>query len=279
MNPRTRFPIPLAAAAAASVMTALIATPAIGQSIADRIMRTSGDVRFSFKARPSVCGDGGPTIYVENRNGERRVHFRTSTSSSTINTRYSEEWTAPCENGPVRVALTIRNDTVRSVRTYVGGHWRSDGDAVNLGQLSAREAASALITIAERVNRRPGDLLFAATLADSADVTRELFRIARNNDLNRETRRAALFWVSQSASDAAVAGLREIIESDDDVEVRKQAVFAISQLPKNESVPALIDIVRQRGDARIVKQAIFWLGQTDDPRVVAFLEELLLARK
>lgn len=277
MNTRTTFLIPLAAAAAASVMTAMIATPATGQSIADRIMRTSGDVRFSFKSRPNVCGDGGPTIYVENRNGERSVHFRTSTSS--INTRYSDEWTAPCENGPVRVAVTIQNDTVRSVRTYVGGNWRSAGDAVDLGQLSARDAASALVTIAERANRRAGDLLFAATLADSADVNRELFRIARNNDLNRETRRAALFWVSQSASHAAVAGLREIIESDDDVEVRKQAVFAISQLPKNESVPALIDIVRKRGDARIVKQAIFWLGQTDDPRVVAFLEELLLARK
>lgn len=277
MNTRTGFLVPVVAAAAATLMTALVASPLTGQSIADRIMRNSGDVRFSFKASPNVCGDGGPTIYVEDRTGERRVHFRTGTSS--FNTRYSDEWTAACENGPVRVALTIQSGSVSSVRTYVGGNWRSAGGAVDLGELSSREAATALVSIAERGNKRAGDLLFAATLADSADINRELLRIARSRDLNSETRRAAMFWASQFASDATAVGLREIIESDDDFAVRRHAVFAISQLSKNESVPMLIDIVRKRGDARIVKQAIFWLGQTDDPRAVAFFEELLLARK
>ena len=92
----------------------------------------------------------------------------------------------------------------------------------------------------------------------------------------RDTRSQATYWLGQEAADAAAAGLKEIIASDDDVQVRNQAVFALSQRPNDESVPALITLIRSRDtDPRIKKQALFWLGQKDDDRALALIEEIL----
>lgn len=267
------------AALTLAAATLFAAVPLAGQSIAERILRTSGDVRLSFKPRPDVCGDGGPTIYMMDSSGQRRVHYSSSGNSRTIGSRYADEWAPVCEEGPVRVALTVDAGSVTSVRMYVGGQWRTAGTATDLGIVAARDAANALVALAEQSDRRSSDLLLAATLADSADTAAQLLRLARNHDLPRTTRRSAIFWLGQAAADQATTGLREIIDSDDDVDVRKHAVFSLSQLPRDKSVPILIDIVRKRGDSRIVKQAVFWLGQTDDPRAVALFEELLLTRK
>ena len=91
-----------------------------------------------------------------------------------------------------------------------------------------------------------------------------------------ETRRQAVFWVSQAAETAATRGLDSLIDEDSvDTEVREQAVFALSQRPREEGVPALIGIARTHRDPEIRCKAIFWLGQSDDPRALALFEELL----
>ena len=270
--------------AAAATMILAAATLAAGnaqaQSLASRIARIDGDVRLSFAARPGVCGDGGPTIYMQESGGRRTVHYRGNGNSySTTSDKYRDEWVEECEVGPVRVALTMQDGSPISVRTYVGGRWRDTGSATDLGQVPAREAANALLSLAERATRKGSEAIFAATLADSSDMGPQLLRMARNQDLPRETRRNVVFWLGQVASEKATANLREIIDSDDDVEVRKQAVFALSQRPADESVPALISVIRKGGDARIVKQALFWLAQKDDPRALTLLEELILSKK
>jgi len=40
-------------------------------------------------------------------------------------------------------------------------------------------------------------------------------------------------------------------------------------------VPALMEVARTNRDPRLRKSAIFWLGQTDDPRALAYFEEVL----
>ncbi|HSL72404.1 MAG TPA: hypothetical protein VK864_19305, partial [Longimicrobiales bacterium] len=42
-------------------------------TIADRINRSQGTVRFSYAAKPGVCGDGAATIYVRDGANGRRV--------------------------------------------------------------------------------------------------------------------------------------------------------------------------------------------------------------
>ena len=266
-----RLLVPLAAALAAIS----IAASAHAQSLQDRI-RGDGIYRFSYTARPGVCGDGAMTIYINDHDGTQRIQIR-GDSWTTTNSRYRDEWSALCDQGPVRIALTVDDGRVTSLRTYVGGQWRTSSDARDLGTINSRDAANYLVTLAERAGARVSrDAIFAATLADDFEAWRPLLRIAKNQDLNREVRKNAVFWLSQEAATAATAGLKEIIDSDDDLDVRKHAVFAISQRPTEESVPALINIVRRNNvDPRIKKQALFWLGQKDDPRALALFEEIL----
>ena len=63
--------------------------------------------------------------------------------------------------------------------------------------------------------------------------------------------------------------------SDAEREIQEAAVFALSQRPADEGVPALIGVARDHRDPRIRRQAMFWLGQTQDPRALAFFEEIL----
>ena len=88
-------------------------------------------------------------------------------------------------------------------------------------------------------------------------------------------RRQALFWLSQTASRKAGAGIRSAVDDDPDVAVKKQAVFALSQLPPDEGVPHLIRVARTHAAREVRKQAMFWLGQSEDPRALAFFEEVL----
>ena len=119
--------------------------------------------------------------------------------------------------------------------------------------------------------------IFAATLADAGEIWPRLLQLARNRELPREARTNAVFWLGQEAATAATNGLRELIDSQEEIEIREQAVFALSQRPADESVTALIALVkRENVDPRIKKKALFWLGQKDDPRVLALFEEILI---
>ena len=84
-----------------------------------------------------------------------------------------------------------------------------------------------------------------------------------------------LFWLSQKAGEKAARAISDAIENDPETAVKKQAVFALSQLPKEESVPKLITVARKNRNKEVRKDAMFWLGQSNDPRALAFFEELL----
>jgi hypothetical protein len=226
------------------------------QSLEQRVAEVgTGTVHLSFAARPGVCGDGSQNIRVNEAD---------------------EEWQEDCDPQPVRIALKVQNRHVTSLRSYVGGHWRSGGTARDLGTVRPQEAVPYLIALAERPGSLSGDPLLAATLADSVIIWPSLLRLARSNTLSSETRRSAVFWLSQAAG-GTVTPLLDSIAGDarGDREVRKQAVFALSQRSANEGVSALIRIARTNPDPELRKTAMFWLGQSDDPRALALFEEIL----
>jgi HEAT repeat protein len=83
--------------------------------------------------------------------------------------------------------------------------------------------------------------------------------------------------VGQAAETAATRGLTDLADgSDADRDAQEAAVFALSQRPADEGVPALIRIAKTHRDPDLRRKAMFWLGQSDDPRALAFFEELLL---
>ena len=53
------------------------------------------------------------------------------------------------------------------------------------------------------------------------------------------------------------------------------ALFSLSQLPGEEGVTALLQVARTTDDPDLKRHAIFWLGQSEDPRALDFLVEVL----
>jgi HEAT repeats len=246
----------------AGLLVAFVPVALRAQSLAEQLRRApDGTVRLSFAAREGVCGSGPNSIMITDDHDDT-------------------EWEGSCERGPVRVSMQVRGGHVEESDTYVGGRWRSGmGRVTDLGLVPAREAADVLLALAvETDDDDSGELITAATLADSAVVWPQLLRIARNTRLNEETRRQSVFWLGQAAGEAAARGLDSIVRQGDqnDLEVRKHAVFALSQRPPEEGVPALIRIARTNRDPELRKTALFWLGQSEDPRAISLFEELLM---
>ena len=116
--------------------------------------------------------------------------------------------------------------------------------------------------------------VFALSISKQPEALDELIQTAKS-DPSPHVRGQAIFWLAQKAGKQAVSTIANAIENDPDTEVKKPAVFALSQLPKDEGVPKLIEIARTQKNPEARKQAFFWLGQSQDPRALAFFQEVL----
>lgn len=247
--------IPRAPVKLAGLVVVVASAPLWAQTPGERIQNApDGRLRMTFAARPGVCGHG-ENIITGWGGGD-------------------SEW--ECLPGPVRLVLTKEAGKIVRVRTFVGGRWREGATSFDLGTVSAPAAAAFLTDLAEHDEGRAArDAIMPATMADSAVVWPALLRIARNPDRPRRNRQEALRWVGMAAGQAVLERAGPVTAEDPEADARERAVFAMSQLPRDESVPALIDIARTHRDPRIRKAALFWLGQTDDPRAMDVLEEVL----
>ncbi len=146
---------------------------------------------------------------------------------------------------------------------------RADDSVAWLSSLAAGQVPGAV-----RMDKVARTALTGLALHDAPAAAASLVALARG--ASPDVRGQALFWLAQRASDQAAAAIADAIERDPDVAVRKQAVFALSNLPKEQSVPLLIELARTNKNTDVRRQAMFWLGQKDDPRVLAFFEQILL---
>src|SRR5881409_100158 len=250
----------------------LVAGSAAAQTLEKRVDAVSdGSVRFSFAARPGVYGNGRNSISWGCDGGDCRHRQTTDWQSDR------EEWSEPCDSGPVRVALTKSSGRITDLRVYVGGEWRANTAATDLGIVSTKDAATYLLALALKDESRASEkAIFPAVLADSVTIWPDLLKIAKADDVSRKVRRSAVFWLGQAAGDAATRGLTDLVDDGrQDHEVRETAVFALSQRPRDEGVPALIRVAKENKDPDLRRKAVFWLGQSDDPRALALFEELL----
>jgi len=117
--------------------------------------------------------------------------------------------------------------------------------------------------------------VFALYVSKEPEAVDTIINIA-HHDPAPHVRGQALFWLAQKAGKRAEATITEAIENDPETDVKKKAVFALSQLPKDEGVPLLIQVARTNHNPAVRKQAMFWLGQSQDPRALAFFEQVLL---
>lgn len=259
--------------AALGLLAALAAQDAAG---IERAVATAqgGEVRFAFAARRGVVGNGRDIIAWDCSDWERCRHQR---AAGDFDGATRGDWRGVQEPGPVRVSLRVRERTVVSLRSYVGGTWRPAEGSVDLGTVPAAVAVRYLLGLARGDRGRPArDALFAAALADSVAIWRDLLAMARDPDVRGDTRKQAVFWLGQAAEEAATVGLDSLaVASDEAFEVREAAVFALSQRPRDEGIPALIRLARSHGDPRLRRRAMFWLAQSDDPRALDLFQEIL----
>lgn len=251
-----------------AVVFLLPPSAARAQNLANRIASApDGAVQFTFAARPGVCGNG-------------RTYFSINGSSwygtMNDNTLRSE----PCQPGPVRVVLGRAGRDIVDVNTFVGPAQQGAGGTTDLGAVPAREAADYLLSLAARIDGRPGrDAITPAMLADSSVVSPQLLAIARDQARARETRSHAISWLSRGfeerggvAPGQLARALGEIArDENDNQQVRSSALRVLSRQENGEGIPALIEISRSTQDIWLGKQALTTLAQSGDPRARTYL--------
>ncbi len=236
------------------------------ESQIDRVQ--SGTVRFAFSARAGVCGNG--MSWFRMRGG--------SISGTVINGNWSggRDVDATCDGGPVRVVVVRAAGETTDMRMYVGGTWRADTGATDLGRVSAPVAGAYLLRTAEAgPTKAARSAITAATVADSLDPSATLLRIAKDETRPSEVRSSALNWLGEIVGDKVAMSLDSLAYAPGDREVRKQAIFAMSRRPADEAVPALLRMAETLPDRELRKTAVFWLAQSKDPRAVRWMEARL----
>lgn len=251
---------------------ALLTAPLDAQ-LSRRVNQVSeGEVRLTFDILPDICGWG---------NGwSRGDNWRTNRGDWGRSTSRDVQWTNECSSGPGRLVIDRGGGETLKLRFYVGGRWRERPNVTDLGHVPNQDAADYLMSLVRSERSSVAkEAIMPLTIIDDVEVWPGLLRVARDDNRNQEVRKSAIFWLGQMAAEQITGSLRDVAEDDQmEREVRESAIFALSQRPKHEGVPALIRIVRTSRDPKLRKSALFWLGQSNDPRAVDVIEELLSKR-
>ena len=253
------------AVAAATLLPQAIPAQGLSQRIASA---PDGAVQFTYAARPGVCGNGR-TYYSINGS----MWF----GSMNDNTLRSD----PCQPGPVRVVLGRAGKEIVDVSVYVGpGPAQQSPGVTDLGTVPAKDAAEYLLSLAAKVDGRPGrDAITPAVLADSATVSPQLLAIARDQSRARETRSSAINWLNRAPDERAGVSPSQLAKAlgdiardeNDNQQVRQTALRVLARQENGEGIPALIDISRGTQDVWLGKQALSVLAQSGDPRARTYL--------
>src|SRR5215216_2108964 len=107
--------------AVVAVLALACAPAARSQDIAQQVKQTrNGTLRLFFASKPGVCGDGR-TFISTSRDDEGRTTTYHQSGSGWNTTTGRNSYSRDCDEGPVRVDLTVADGEVVDLETYVGG--------------------------------------------------------------------------------------------------------------------------------------------------------------
>ena len=234
-------------------------------------------IGYTAPARPGdhslCCGENGywGSCGLEPRNGTTIIEGSRSSGSGTAKLEGDQV---------VMILLRLEEKAVQKIRMFspdcqldAGGRAIYWLDAVK-GPDSIAFLSTFVSDEGRRNDRLSKSALAAIAMHGDPSAVPALIKFARQ-DPSKNVRGDALFWLAQRAGEKAAGEITAAIEQDPDTDVKRRAVFALSQLPKDEGVPLLIQQARTNKNPVVRKQAMFWLGQSNDPRALAFFEEVL----
>lgn len=116
-------------------------------------------------------------------------------------------------------------------------------------------------------------VLYAVAQRKSPEAQRFLTALAMNPNESMDIRRNALYNASRSGM--TLAQMQALYRKAPEKDFKNQVIFAMANLKSPESVDVLFEIAKNDPDREMRKQALFWLGSSKDPRVPAFLQEII----
>lgn len=226
----------------------------------------------NFSLRVDLAGD--PLFWLGAAGYDESVGF--------LESRYRDASTDDAKKRFI-VAIGIHDESPKAIEFLKGvltggGDTDLRGDAAFwLGQTDNDAARKVLTDVAwndpsEDVREK---CVFALSQMNGEPAVDALISIAKTHK-DGETRKHAAFWLGQKASDRAVGVLRDLAYNDEDTEVQRSAMFALTQTREDGGgVDELIEIARTHPNPKLRKDAIFWLGQSEDPRALEVLVEMV----
>lgn len=118
-------------------------------------------------------------------------------------------------------------------------------------------------------------ILFAVAESDEPGAAEWLIDVSRNASLSPELRGRALFWAAESGDLEAYPSLLDLWDQVDHPEIKRQLLFAYAEMDTEASIDKLYEIARSDEDVEVRKRALMWLGESEDPRVIELLEEMV----
>jgi len=256
---------------------AVSATPAVGQSLSDRISQVrSGTVRLSFATRGSVCGDGQFIGF-----DLPDAFYLYSSWNDGYSVNVMQDVKPDCRGGPMRLVVVKAGGRVAELRGAVGVSWRASETAVDLGNVGAAEAAEWLVGLAESADDAVARAaLLAAAAADSAHITDRVIALARNHRLASGVRERAVRWAAviggaEGRGNEADQALRAITaDAAEPLSLRERAVRDLRPTAANR---AYLRSLYQRGaEATLRERIIREVGSAGGEDEVAWVRGVAL---
>jgi HEAT repeat protein len=116
-------------------------------------------------------------------------------------------------------------------------------------------------------------VIFSISQQNDEDSQNWLVDIASNPNESIENRKKALFWAGQTRT--PIARLTSMYDKTREREMKDQMIFVFSQRREPAALDKMMDIAKNDPDREARRKAMFWLGQSHDPRVSAFLSDII----
>jgi hypothetical protein len=249
------------------------------QTVSDRVAQVrDGTLRLSFATRSMVCGNGE---FIGFDLPEAFYTYASWRDGYSVNVLHDVK--PDCRSGPLRLAIVKRSGRVTELRAAVGVSWRQSETAVDLGTVSAAEAADWLLGLAESADDDVARMAFlAAAAAEGTRIVGRVLGLAQNRRASASVRERAIRWAgvigaAEGRIDEVDRALRAIAaEADEAVGVRERAIRELGATPENRAY--LRSLYGRIGEPALRERILREVGSEGTEEDVAWLRNVASER-